>query len=109
MPIHDWSRIPAGIFHHFLQHWSTEIARTLNQGNLPKGLSALIEQRTGPKEGVFSRWSLEGRDSKLLNSREAYSTGTGPSRPSYEKRRNRFMPLELIELPFGITWAESLR
>ena len=50
MPIHDWSRIPAGIFHHFHQDWSTEIARTLNRGNLPKGLSALIEQRAGPKE-----------------------------------------------------------
>src|SRR3954453_10280309 len=51
MPIHDWSRIPAGIFHHFHQHWSAEIASKLNQGNLPKGLSALIEQRAGPKEG----------------------------------------------------------
>jgi hypothetical protein len=47
VPIHDWSRIPSGIFHHFHQHWSIEIARTLNRGNLPKGLSAMVEQRTG--------------------------------------------------------------
>jgi Protein of unknown function (DUF4058) len=50
MPIHDWSRIPSGIFHHFHQDWSVEIARTLNRGNLPKGLSAMVEQRAGPKE-----------------------------------------------------------
>ena len=50
MPIHDWSRVPAGLFHHFHQDWSIEIARTLNRGRLPKGLSALVEQRSGPHE-----------------------------------------------------------
>jgi hypothetical protein len=50
MPIHDWTRIPAGLFHHFHQDWSIEIARTLNRGHLPKGLSALVEQRAGPRE-----------------------------------------------------------
>jgi hypothetical protein len=50
MPIHDWSRVPSGLFHHFHQDWSIEIARTLNRGRLPKGLSALVEQRAGPKE-----------------------------------------------------------
>jgi len=48
MPIHDWSRLPAGLFHHFHQDWSTEIARALNRGLLPKHLSALIEQKSGP-------------------------------------------------------------
>ena len=50
MPIHDWSRVPAGLFHDFRQDWSVEITRTLNRGRLPKGLSALVEQRAGPKE-----------------------------------------------------------
>jgi hypothetical protein len=50
MPMHDWSKIPSGLFHHFHQDWSTEITRALNRGILPKGLSALIEQRAGPKE-----------------------------------------------------------
>jgi hypothetical protein len=50
MPIHDWSRIPSGLFHHFHQDWSIEITRTLNRGRLPKGLAALVEQRAGPKE-----------------------------------------------------------
>ena len=50
MPLHDWSRIPSGLFHHFHQDWSIEITRMLNRGRLPKGLSALVEQRAGPKE-----------------------------------------------------------
>ena len=50
MPIHDWTRVPPGLFHHFHQDWSIEIARDLNRGRLPRGLSALVEQRSGPVE-----------------------------------------------------------
>lgn len=50
MPIHDWTRVPPGLFHHFHQDWSIEIARELNRGRLPQGLSALVEQRAGPRE-----------------------------------------------------------
>jgi len=46
MPIHDWTRVPSGLFHHFHQDWLVEIARTMNRGYLPKGLSALVEQST---------------------------------------------------------------
>ena len=50
MPLHDWSRIPAGLFHDFQQTWSIQIKLALNAGILPKGLSALVEQRSGPRE-----------------------------------------------------------
>jgi len=50
MPIHDWSDVPSGLFHHFHQDWSTEIARALNRGRLPKGFSALVEQKAFPRE-----------------------------------------------------------
>jgi hypothetical protein len=50
MPLHDWSRVTAELFHHFHQDWSIEIARTLNRGRLPKGVAALVEQRAGPRE-----------------------------------------------------------
>jgi hypothetical protein len=50
MPLHDWTRVPAGLFHHFHQDWSIELARTLNRGRLPKGVVALVEQKAGPKE-----------------------------------------------------------
>lgn len=60
MPLHNWDRVPAGLFHHFHQDWSIEIARTLNRGGLPKGLSALVEQRAGVKEAdvlAIERWN----------------------------------------------------
>jgi hypothetical protein len=50
MPIHDWTRVPAGLLHHFHQDWTIEIARTLNRGRLPPGVAALVEQRAGPRE-----------------------------------------------------------
>lgn len=44
MPIHDWSRVEAGIFHHFHQGWTMEISNALNGGVLPPGYFALAEQ-----------------------------------------------------------------
>jgi hypothetical protein len=50
MPIHDWTRVPSGLFHDFHQTWTIQIKTALNAGLLPKGLAALVEQRAGPKE-----------------------------------------------------------
>ncbi len=50
MPLHDWTRVPAGLFHHFHQSWSVGIVAALNAGRLPKGTIALVEQRSGPRE-----------------------------------------------------------
>jgi hypothetical protein len=47
MPIHDWTRVHAGIFHHFHHGWIEEIARTLNRGLLPSPYYALAEQIAG--------------------------------------------------------------
>jgi hypothetical protein len=35
MPIHDWTRVPAGTWHDFLYAWITEIRNALNGGRLP--------------------------------------------------------------------------
>jgi hypothetical protein len=50
MPIHDWSRVPSGLFHDFHQSWSIRIKDALNSGRLPRGVAALVEQRAGPRE-----------------------------------------------------------
>lgn len=47
MPIHDWTRVDAGIFHDFHQTWIAEIKRALNQGRLPGDYYALVEQLAG--------------------------------------------------------------
>lgn len=49
MPIHDWKRVNAGIFHAFHHGWIEENARALNRGVLPKGYYALPEQIAGEK------------------------------------------------------------
>ena len=44
MPMHDWKRVPATIYHHFHQRWTISICDALNAGLLPPGYSALVEQ-----------------------------------------------------------------
>ncbi len=46
MPIHDWSKVDSGIFHHFHHGWIEEIARALNGGVLPDDYYAMAEQHT---------------------------------------------------------------
>jgi hypothetical protein len=43
MPVHDWSRVDAGLFHHFHQEWTMQLVHALNR-RLPPGYSALAEQ-----------------------------------------------------------------
>lgn len=45
MPIHDWTRVEAGIFHDFHHEWISTIRRTLNDGLLPPNYYALAEQQ----------------------------------------------------------------
>jgi hypothetical protein len=47
MPIHDWTRVDAGIFHHFHLSWIDETAGILNSHVLPRDYYALAEQITG--------------------------------------------------------------
>src|SRR4051794_29232387 len=44
MPIRDWSKIDAGIFHEFHHGWIEELSRALNRGLLPADYYALPEQ-----------------------------------------------------------------
>src|SRR5688572_14427129 len=48
MPIHDWTKVDAGIFHDFHQAWITELRNTLNGGILPPAYYALADQITRP-------------------------------------------------------------
>jgi len=45
MPIHDWTRVDAGIFHHFHQIWIVAITNVLNERLLPRQYYALTEQQ----------------------------------------------------------------
>lgn len=78
MPIHDWTRVPAGLFHHFHQDWSIEIARALNRGLLPEGVAALVEQRAGPRESDVL--AIERQNPK--SPREGAAGGLATEEPS---------------------------
>ncbi|MGL4420963.1 MAG: DUF4058 family protein [Gemmataceae bacterium] len=45
MPMHDWTRVEAGIYHAFHHEWISEISRALNRGLLPQEMYALPEQQ----------------------------------------------------------------
>lgn len=47
MPIHDWTRVEAGIFHDFHHEWISTIKHALNRGLLPPDYYALAEQIAG--------------------------------------------------------------
>jgi len=44
MPVHDWTKVDAGIFHAFHHRWISAISDALNQGILPPDYYALPEQ-----------------------------------------------------------------
>jgi hypothetical protein len=55
MPIHDWTRVPSGLFHEFHQSRSVRIKDALNGGILAKGYYALVEQKVdGPEPDVIA-------------------------------------------------------
>src|SRR5260370_38595669 len=47
MPVHDWTRVEAGIFHDFHTVWTGALRNALNEGLLPRGYYALAEQHAG--------------------------------------------------------------
>lgn len=47
MPIQDWRRVDAGIFHDFHNGWINHLKEALNEGLLPSGYYALSEQHAG--------------------------------------------------------------
>jgi hypothetical protein len=47
MPIHDWTRADAGVFHSFHQRWISALCDALNGGVLPTSYFALAELAAG--------------------------------------------------------------
>src|SRR5689334_4905110 len=55
MPIHDWTRVDAGLFHAFHQGWIIRLRDSLNDGRLPADYFALPEQSIrGPIPDVLT-------------------------------------------------------
>ncbi len=75
MPVHDWTRVDAGIFHAFHHDWITDLARALNRGILPADYYALPEQHAaGFGPDVLT---LQGSRDKGEDSTAPVSSGGG--------------------------------
>ncbi len=48
MPMHDWTKVDAGIFHDFHQEWTIRLSRVLNQSLLPADHYALLMMARTP-------------------------------------------------------------
>jgi len=65
MPVHDWSCVDAGIFHHFHLGWIDQLQRSLNGGLLPSEYYALAEQyagKYGPDVLTLQQHDVAGQD-----------------------------------------------
>ncbi len=63
MPIHDWTRVPDGTFHHFHVTWIPMLSHALNGGLLPPGYYAMAEQVAGGViPDVLTLQAIEGED-----------------------------------------------
>jgi hypothetical protein len=75
MPIHDWTRVNAGLFHDFHQVWSVELRNALNRAILPQGFTALVEQRVrGPEPDVIAIETSSGEPGGNVGLLEAPQT-----------------------------------
>ena len=93
MPIHDWTRVTPGIFHHFHHEWISAISNALNGGLLPPDYYALAEQVAGGfGPDVLT---LESPDSPAVNSAHAaearggLAVATAPPKVQYPARSER--------------------
>jgi hypothetical protein len=86
MPIHDWTRVDAGTFHHFHQCWTTALASALNTGGLPPNYLALVEQVAGGPipDGLTLR--LRGNGSVAETGTGGVAVATAPPRTRYVAR-----------------------
>jgi len=77
MPVHDWTRVPTGIFHDFHGEWIVSLKHSLNQGVLPPEYYALAEQITGGLHPDVL--ALEQRaPSSTAGNGNGTSSGSGP-------------------------------
>jgi uncharacterized protein DUF4058 len=91
MPVHDWTRVPDGTFHHFHVAWIPMLADVLNEGVLPNGYYAMAEQVAGIIPDVLTLQAI-GDDQEL---RDDSSDGGGTTLVTSPPRATVTARLEL--------------
>jgi hypothetical protein len=91
MPIHDWTRVDAGLFHDFHQSWTVTLRDALNSGVLPPENFALVEKMTpviGPTEaeiyaGKANRITVRHKHGDIVAVIEIVSPGNKSSKAEF--------------------------
>ena len=83
MPVHDWSRVNAGLFHHFHQRWIAALGDRLNTGDLPPGYHALSEHLAGGPVPDVIALKLKPEPSQQLESTGGISLTVAPPQSRY--------------------------
>jgi len=93
LPIHDWTRVEAGIFHHFHLSWIDAIARRLNAGLLPDDFYAMREQHAaGFEPGVLTLHATQtGGDNEAAADEAPRFSGKTSAGPLLSAPKTRFV------------------
>jgi hypothetical protein len=87
MPIHDWTRVDAGLFHHFHHGWIHSLGDALNSGKLPSDYFALVEQSIrGPIPDVLTL-KLSAVAEESNNGTSGLAVATAPPRTRVIRRK----------------------
>jgi hypothetical protein len=96
MPVHDWTRVEAGIFHAFHVSWIPEIGKVLNGGLLPEGYYALPEQHAGHSiPDILTLHASEARPEPLPPPRPATGGTIVAEAPPRARRKRTVEPYPL--------------
>lgn len=102
MPVHNWTRVDAGIFHAFHHGWIGAISNALNEGLLPPDYYALPEQlaagfgpdvlalqsRRGEEDGSDGDGTSTGGGSGLLVAKPALTPTAETDMEFYRRKQN---------------------
>jgi len=80
MPVHDWSRVDAGVFYHFHHSWIAEIRRLLNSGLLPPDHYAMVEQHPSHFEPEILTMQSRVRRDEDQDNGDPMGQGSGSTR-----------------------------
>ena len=86
MPIHDWTRVDAGLFHAFHEDWISSLSRALNLGVLPPEYFALREQSIGGPIPDVLTLRLSSTQSESDGTANALAVATVPPRAHLVRR-----------------------
>ncbi|HEX8202008.1 MAG TPA: DUF4058 family protein [Isosphaeraceae bacterium] len=91
MPIHDWTRVDAGLFHAFHPRWIAALCDVLNTGGLPPDYFALPEQSIrGPVPDVLAL-HLSGGGEEPSSTTPGLAVTTVPPRPRFVRSSERVL------------------